>query len=112
MPAAERPGRVIHGVAMPRSPLIVFAVVLPAIAHAQVSDPVVVTGLPYMELPAISVLSQAAVQAPLLRGGARFSELPSAHDEDLALRSAAAVVIDLEEGKLLYAKNTEAVMPI
>jgi D-alanyl-D-alanine endopeptidase (penicillin-binding protein 7) len=96
---------------MLRSTLIVMAVLLPAMSFAQVSDPVLVTGMPYAE-PAVTVLPAPGVQ-PLLRPAPRLSELvASAHDEDLALRSAAALVFDQEEGRLLYAKNTEAVMPI
>ena len=95
---------------MLRSKLTVLAVLLPAAAFAQVSDPVVVTGLPYAEA---SIPVPAPVVQPLLRSGTALSSLaPMAHADELALRSAAAVVIDQEEGKLLYAKNTDAVMPI
>src|SRR5215813_10213932 len=36
----------------------------------------------------------------------------AARQRDLKLRSAAALVLELGEGQLLYAKNTDAVMPI
>jgi D-alanyl-D-alanine endopeptidase (penicillin-binding protein 7) len=73
---------------------------------AQVSDPVVVTGVPYPD--ASTGLESRLQPAPLLLQG----DLDAAEEAGLDLRSAAAIVIDQEAGKLLYAKNTDAVMPI
>jgi D-alanyl-D-alanine endopeptidase (penicillin-binding protein 7) len=83
---------------------------LPALAWAQMSDPVVVTGLPVLEpLPAPLDLQVDPAQRPRLT----ISDSGSAAGQrDLALRSAAALVISQDDGQLLYAKNTDAVMPI
>jgi D-alanyl-D-alanine endopeptidase (penicillin-binding protein 7) len=83
---------------------------LPALAGAQMSDPVVVTGLPVLEpLPAPLDLQVDPAQRPRLT----ISDAGSAAGQrDLALRSAAALVISQDDGQLLYAKNTDAVMPI
>jgi D-alanyl-D-alanine endopeptidase (penicillin-binding protein 7) len=86
---------------MPKRSVLVLGALWPLSLWAQVSDPVVVTGLPYAE---------ASAAASPLRFQAR--ELTAAEDADLDLRSAAALVVDQEEGRLLYAKNTDAVMPI
>jgi D-alanyl-D-alanine endopeptidase (penicillin-binding protein 7) len=86
--------------------LLVLAMLAPVSLAAQVSDPVLVTGQPYSEgLPPAADLR--AVPAPL-----RLEPEFDAEGVDLDLRSAAALVIDQEAGKLLYAKNTDAVMPI
>jgi serine-type D-Ala-D-Ala endopeptidase (penicillin-binding protein 7) len=87
--------------------LLVFALLAPLSLAAQVSDPVLVTGLPYSE-PLSSGGDLRGVPAPLLAEPG----LDAGDDADLDLRSAAALVIDQEAGKLLYAKNTDAVMPI
>ncbi len=83
---------------------------LPALAWAQMSDPVVVTGLPVLEpLPAPLELRVDPAQRQRLT----ISDSgDAAGQEDLALRSAAALVISQDDGLLLYAKNTDAVMPI
>ena len=83
---------------------------LPALAWGQMSDPVVVTGLPVLEpLPAPLDLQVDPAQRPRLT----ISDSGSAAGQrDLALRSAAALVISQDDGQLLYAKNTDAVMPI
>jgi serine-type D-Ala-D-Ala endopeptidase (penicillin-binding protein 7) len=86
--------------------LLVLAMLAPISLAAQVSDPVVVSGQPYSEpLPPAAALR---APPPLLAQ----PELEAALDANLDLRSAAALVIDQEAGKLLYAKNTDAVMPI
>ncbi|HXV08401.1 MAG TPA: D-alanyl-D-alanine endopeptidase [Burkholderiales bacterium] len=74
------------------------------------SDPVVVTGLPVLEpLPAPLELRVDPAQRQRLT----ISDSgDAAGPEDLALRSAAALVISQDDGQLLYAKNTDAVMPI
>jgi D-alanyl-D-alanine endopeptidase (penicillin-binding protein 7) len=86
--------------------LLVLAMLAPMSLAAQVSDPVVVTGLPYSEPLAAGI--ERAAPAPLLLQ----PDLGASDDADLDLRSAAALVIDQEAGRLLYAKNTDAVMPI
>jgi D-alanyl-D-alanine endopeptidase (penicillin-binding protein 7) len=74
------------------------------------SDPVVVTGLPALEpLPTPLELRVDPAQRQRLT----ISDSgDAAGQEDLALRSAAALVISQDDGQLLYAKNTDAVMPI
>jgi D-alanyl-D-alanine endopeptidase (penicillin-binding protein 7) len=74
------------------------------------SDPVVVTGLPVLEpLPAPLELRVDPAQRQRLT----ISDSgDAAGPDDLALRSAAALVISQDDGQLLYAKNTDAVMPI
>ncbi len=96
---------------MLRNTAIALMLAAPLGVGAQVSDPVVVTGVPYPErLPAAV---EARVEAIVAPAPSTFSDLRgAARDEDLALRSAAALVIDQEQGKPLYAKNTDAVMPI
>jgi D-alanyl-D-alanine endopeptidase (penicillin-binding protein 7) len=85
---------------------------LPALAWAQMSDPVVVTGLPVLEpLPAPLELKVEPVPAQRPRLAISDSG-EAAGQDDLALRSAAALVLSQEDGQLLYAKNTDAVMPI
>jgi len=86
--------------------LLVLAMLAPLSLAAQVSDPVVVTGLPYSE--PLAAGTERAAPAPLLLQ----PDLGASDDADLDLRSAAALVIDQEAGRLLYAKNTDAVMPI
>jgi D-alanyl-D-alanine endopeptidase (penicillin-binding protein 7) len=76
------------------------------------SDPVVVTGLPVLEpLPAPLELKVEPVPAQRPRLAISDSG-EAAGQDDLALRSAAALVLSQEDGQLLYAKNTDAVMPI
>lgn len=87
----------------PRSSVLVLGLLLPCSVWAQVSDPVIVTGLPY------SASSESRLQTPSL---VLADDTDLHRDADLDLRSAAALVIDQEEGRLLYAKNTDAVMPI
>ena len=85
--------------------VLVLGVLAPLAAAAQVSDPVLVTGAPYTEAAAAR---PEAPPAPLLFE----SDMDAAEEAGLDLRSAAALVIDQEAGRLLYAKNTDAVMPI
>jgi D-alanyl-D-alanine endopeptidase (penicillin-binding protein 7) len=74
------------------------------------SDPVVVTGLPVLEPlpPPLELRVDAAQRQRLTISDSGDAAGP----EDLALRSAAALVISQDDGQLLYAKNTDAVMPI
>src|SRR5690606_24604015 len=92
-----------HGVVMRRKLFLVLAALAPALAVAQVSDPVVITGAPLTDSgPALERQQQL-----------EFVTSPAAVSSDaLDIAAASAVVIDQEDGSLLYAKNTQAVMPI
>jgi serine-type D-Ala-D-Ala endopeptidase (penicillin-binding protein 7) len=85
----------------------VLALLAPLWALAQVSDPVVVTGVPVLD-PLQGAGEHSSPNAPLILQGT----IDPAEEAGLDLRSAAALVIDQEAGRLLYAKNTDAVMPI
>jgi D-alanyl-D-alanine endopeptidase (penicillin-binding protein 7) len=88
-----------------------FALWFPLWAGAQMSDPVLVTGLPYAEPLPVPLDLRAAQQQP--RPAFTISEREAlAGEDDLVLRSAAVLVVNQEDGQLLYAKNTDAVMPI
>jgi serine-type D-Ala-D-Ala endopeptidase (penicillin-binding protein 7) len=89
-----------------RRGVLVLALLVPPTLWAQVSDPVVVTGQPYPEYSQGSALRPQP--APLILD----EPFDAGDDAGPDLRSAAALVIDQEEGRLLYAKNTDAVMPI
>jgi D-alanyl-D-alanine endopeptidase (penicillin-binding protein 7) len=94
-----------------RTALVAF-LSLPALAWAQMSDPVVVTGLPVLE-PLPAPLELRVDPAPARRLKLAISDSDEAAGQyDLGLRSAAALVLSQEDGQLLYAKNTDAVMPI
>jgi D-alanyl-D-alanine endopeptidase (penicillin-binding protein 7) len=70
----------------------------------------VVAGLPQSEpLPAPVELTP---EFPQFRPSATVAEAFAASQSKLKLQSAVALVIDQEDGQLLYAKNTDAVMPI
>ena len=88
---------------MRRKLFLVLAALAPALAVAQVSDPVVITGAPLTDSgPALERQQQL-----------EFVTSPAAVSSDaLDIAAASAVVIDQEDGSLLYAKNTQAVMPI
>jgi serine-type D-Ala-D-Ala endopeptidase (penicillin-binding protein 7) len=84
---------------------------------ADQTDPPAVSIVPLAETPGESVElpfpapNASATPVPSLS----FAEPDSAvaaRQRDLKLRSAAALVLELGEGQLLYAKNTDAVMPI
>lgn len=82
---------------------LLIASLAPALALAQVSDPVVITGAPVTDIQ-----SAAERQQQL-----EFATSPATVSDDaLDIAAASAVVIDQEDGSLLYAKNTQAVMPI
>ena len=51
-------------------------------------------------------------ELPQFRPSTTIAEAFAASQEELKLRSAVALVIDQEDGQLLYAKNTDAIMPI
>jgi len=98
-----------HEDVMRRRNALVLALWLPLCAWAQMSDPVVVTGLPYVApLPAPLELGPVTPRPPLAISDGEAL----AGEDDLALRSAAVLVLSQEDGQLLYAKNTDAVMPI
>ena len=118
--------------------LLVVALIVPALMRAEVVGPVIVSKLPQAEAlprPVELSLPSAAKRAtgdsqPSAERTPPASAAPSnpassaapafvEFDEDalsrrraLRLRSAAALVVDQQEGQLLYAKNTDAVMPI
>jgi len=90
---------------------LVFALWLPSWAGAQMSDPVLVTGSPYAEPLSVPLDLRVAQQQP--QPAFIISEREAlAGEDDLVLRSAAVLVVNQEDGQLLYAKNTDAVMPI
>jgi D-alanyl-D-alanine endopeptidase (penicillin-binding protein 7) len=96
-------GQKILEVVMRSKLVLVLASLLPALAGAQVSDPVVIMGAPLADTsPVVQRHSQLEFALPQATGPA----------DELDLVAAAAVVIDQEDGSLLYAKNTQAVMPI
>ncbi|MCC7548583.1 MAG: D-alanyl-D-alanine endopeptidase [Burkholderiales bacterium] len=82
---------------------LALASLVPALAAAQVSDPVIITGAPVADSASVEQRQQQLdfVASPSTVSG-----------DDLDLVAASAVVIDQEDGSLLYAKNTQAVMPI
>jgi D-alanyl-D-alanine endopeptidase (penicillin-binding protein 7) len=94
---------------MLRTTVLLFALA-PAFCWAQTGEPVQVNGLPRSEPlpPAVELKSES----PLRRSLAAPDLSALARQGELELRSAAALVIDQEDGQLLYAKNTDAVMPI
>ena len=88
---------------MRRKLFLVLLALAPAPAVAQVSDPVVITGAPLTD----------SGPAPERQQQLEFVTSPAAVSSDaLDIAAASAVVIDQEDGSLLYAKNTQAVMPI
>ena len=103
---------------MLKQTIIVLTALIPATAGAQSIDPVFISNVPQLvdSLPDPVELPGAA--ADLLGSSATSSMTFESHPDAqaaqrlLKLRSAAALVIDQEDGRLLYAKNTDAVMPI
>ncbi|HTT39992.1 MAG TPA: D-alanyl-D-alanine endopeptidase [Burkholderiales bacterium] len=104
---------------MPKRLLLVLALAVPALMRAQTIEPVIISNLPQadplptpveLSTPSVAAPPKAASPPPLV-----FSEPDEdaiARQHALRLRSAAALVVDQQEGQLLYAKNTDAVMPI
>ena len=98
--------------------ITVLTLALPTLAWADSIDPVYVSNVPQLvealpqpvELPAVA--PSATTRAAASQIDLHVSGEASARKRLLKLRSAAALVIDQEEGQLLYAKNTDAVMPI
>jgi D-alanyl-D-alanine endopeptidase (penicillin-binding protein 7) len=77
----------------------------------QAVESVQVNGLPGGE-PLPAAIELKAEQAPQRKDFGAPDWTALSRQDELELRSAAAVVIDQEDGQLLYAKNTDAVMPI
>jgi D-alanyl-D-alanine endopeptidase (penicillin-binding protein 7) len=108
MPQLEQ--RELEG-AMLRTTILALAVVAPALCWGQGADSVEVNGLPRSQpLPVPTELDAEQAQRPKDFGAPDWAAL--SRRDQLELRSAAALVIDQEDGQLLYAKNTDAVMPI
>jgi serine-type D-Ala-D-Ala endopeptidase (penicillin-binding protein 7) len=94
--------------------VLVFALIAPALAWAETIEPVFFTNLPQNEPLPQADEPPAQTKAPVATR-LQFTEPDldiAARQRGLKLRSAAALVIELGEGQLLYAKNTDAVMPI
>src|SRR5262245_60328490 len=92
--------------------ILVVVLCWPLWVLAQVSDPVVVTGVPYSD--SLSTPAELNGEAPRTLRAPFAPPEPDllARQEELNLRSAAALVLNQEDGQLLYAKNTDAIMPI
>lgn len=89
-----------------RSSTLLAGLLFSALVQAQVSDPVIITGTPYTaSAPALVVVPEANIDDA-------ETAVDALTDSRLGLSSASALVIDQEDGRLLYAKNTGAVMPI
>jgi D-alanyl-D-alanine endopeptidase (penicillin-binding protein 7) len=89
---------------------LVMLLIMPACVWAEGSDPVLVNGLPQSE--PIPQPVELQPEAPLFKAFGTPDLSTLSRQDQLKLRSAAALVIDQEDGQLLYAKNTDAVMPI
>jgi D-alanyl-D-alanine endopeptidase (penicillin-binding protein 7) len=97
--------------------VLALALIAPTLAGAQAIDPVFITNLPQAEPlpPAEELANTNALPKAPAAARLEFSEPDqgvAARQRELKLRSAAALVIEVGEGQLLYAKNTDAVMPI
>jgi serine-type D-Ala-D-Ala endopeptidase (penicillin-binding protein 7) len=99
--------------------LVMLALALPVAVQADPIEPVFISNLPQaeplpqpVELPhfdmAVTPKSPTAVELVFTEPGLDVAS----RQRQLKLRSAAALVIELGQGRLLYAKNTDAVMPI
>jgi serine-type D-Ala-D-Ala endopeptidase (penicillin-binding protein 7) len=109
------------GLAMLNRIVLMLALVVPACLQAEPVEPVFISNLPQdeplppaVELNTANANSNATQPASAASPQLDFSEpdLDAATLRRLKLRSAAALVVELDEGQLLYAKNTDAVMPI
>jgi serine-type D-Ala-D-Ala endopeptidase (penicillin-binding protein 7) len=99
---------------MLKNTLLALALALPAVAWADPSDPVFITNLPQVveTLPDPIELPGAAAARASKFTFAQSDDGATALHANLKLRSAAALVVSQDQGQLLYAKNTDAVMPI
>jgi D-alanyl-D-alanine endopeptidase (penicillin-binding protein 7) len=102
---------------MLKNTLIALAVTLPALASAESPAPVLISNVPQV----VETLPEPVELAtPPTAPAARINKFAlsdgdaglAAYARDLKLRSAAALVVSQDQGQLLYAKNTDAVMPI
>jgi D-alanyl-D-alanine endopeptidase (penicillin-binding protein 7) len=96
---------------MLRTTILALSALLPALCWGQGWEPPELNGLPRSE-PLPQAVEPKPEAPPLLRSFGAPDLAAAAHHDELELRSAAALVIDQEAGQLLYAKNTDAVMPI
>ena len=96
--------------------LLALCLPLPLGAQGNVPGPTEQNGT-----PVVAGLGQAEplpqpielkAELPQFRPSTTIAEAFAASQEELKLRSAVALVIDQEDGQLLYAKNTDAIMPI
>ena len=98
--------------------ILIVAVLLPAMAQADPGELVwSAAGLQTEWLPQLAEQPSPSATAHEPGGASKlaFTEPDSdvtARQRELKLRSAAALVLELGDGQLLYAKNTDAVMPI
>ena len=98
--------------------ILIVAMLLPAIVGADPGEPVwSAAGLQTEWLPQLAEQPTPSARALEAVGTSKlaFTEPDSdvaARKRELKLRSAAALVLELGDGQLLYAKNTDAVMPI
>src|SRR3954447_11299730 len=103
---------------MLKNMFLVLALALPPLAGAQSPDTVLISNVPQLVEPIPDPVELTtngrAAAAPR---AAQFSLIDSddgtaAYRRLLKLRSAAALVVSQDQGQLLYAQNTDAVMPI
>ena len=96
--------------------LLALSLPLPVWAQAGMPAPAEQNSVPAIgALPQTDPLPQPVELQPELppfRPSATVAEAFAASQDELKLGSAVALVIDQEDGQLLYAKNTDAVMPI
>ena len=100
---------------MPRKIIFALLIAAQSALGADQTDPSSVSIVPLAETPGESVELPFPLQPAAVAPSLSFAEPDSAvaaRQRDLKLRSAAALVLELGEGQLLYAKNTDAVMPI
>ena len=105
------------GLKMLKNTLFALALMVPALAWADPSDPVFISNVPQMVEPLPDPIELPTTSRPGAPRINKFSFVESdegiaAFRRDLKLRSAAALVVSQDHGELLYAKNTDAVMPI
>src|SRR5690242_7727653 len=102
---------------MLKNTLFALALALPALSWADPSDPVFISNLPQLVEPLPDPIELSGATGATAPGTAKFTFAQSddgtaALHSNLKLRSAAALVVSQDHGQLLYAKNTDAVMPI
>jgi D-alanyl-D-alanine endopeptidase (penicillin-binding protein 7) len=93
---------------MLRRRFLVLGLLTPFASWAQSDEPALVSGAPHPDPLAEPVELKPEPLAAPLNGKLK----PLARPNALKLRSAAALVFDQQQGQLLYAKNTGAVLPI